>query len=181
MKQNKSLHLQQKESNLCITFQTLHIPQLSPPLKHRTNVDSGLTSFFIQNLFRPAISVSGFLFLAFLAGWAVTSNASCIFSATVTKWTLWQLHISAEECAEYFRHQWNVRCACAEEGGTEGGAGRRRHEGIWPIRAIWAEKQGLVSFFSVLQLPQRSVYFRSSLWIQNVLTALRIAGPFHPV
>ena len=30
---------------------------------------------------------TGFLFLAFLAGWAVTSNAGCIFSAIVTKWT----------------------------------------------------------------------------------------------
>ena len=48
---NKSLPAQQKESNLCITFQVLHMPQLSPPLKRRTDIDSGLTSFFIQSLF----------------------------------------------------------------------------------------------------------------------------------
>ena len=76
---------------------------------------------------------------------------------------------------------WNVTCARVEERGTEGGAGRTRHEGIWPIRAIRAEKQGLVSFFSVLQLPQRADYFGSFFWIHNVLTSLRIAAPFHPV
>ena len=39
-----------------------------------------------QSLFhRSLFCVS--LFLAFLAGWAVTSNAGCIFSAIVTKWT----------------------------------------------------------------------------------------------
>ena len=125
--------------------------------------------------FVAAISASGFLFLAFLAGWAVTSNAGCIFSAIVTKWT-------SSPATPYFCRGvcWIFpasvkRNVCTRRGGRDRG-GRRQNEtwrhltnpSIWPIRAIRAEKHGLVSFFSVLQLPQRS-------------TTLRIAGPFHPV
>ena len=113
LKQNKPLPVQQKERNLCITVQALHMLQLSPPLTHCTHVDSGLTSFFIQSLFCRLRLSFPFLF----SWWAVTSNAGCIFSAIVTKWTS---SATAEQWAEYFWHHARRRAG---------------HEDIWPIRA----------------------------------------------
>ena len=55
--------------------------QLSPPLKHRTDVDSVRLLSLSRAFFVAAFSASGFLFLAFLAGWTVPSNAGCSFSA----------------------------------------------------------------------------------------------------
>ena len=111
------------------------MPQLSPPLKGHTDVESGLTSFFIQSLYRLAFSASGFLFLAFLAGRAVTINAGYIFSATVTKRT------SSPATPYFCRVCWTFPASVKGDIGTRGGGrdrgGRRqnRQEGIWPIRA----------------------------------------------
>ena len=119
-----------------------------------------------------AIADSNFLFLAFLAGWA-----GCIFSATVTKW------MSSPATPYFYRGVCWIfpasvkRNVCTSRGGRD----RTRHEGIWPIHAIRAGWHGLVSFFSVLQLPQRSNYFRSFFWIHSVLTTLSIGGSFDPV
>ena len=57
-RQNKLLPVQQKESNLCITFKALHVPQLSPPLKRRTNVDSFQLSSLSRAFFVAAFSAS---------------------------------------------------------------------------------------------------------------------------
>ena len=153
-KQNKSLPAQQKESNLCITFQALHMPQLSPPLKRSTDVvDLGLSSFFIQSLF-PCRH-----FCLRLSFPCLFSGASC-YNAIVTKWT-------SSPATPYFCRgvclifPASVKCkVCTRGGGRDRGglAVRARHEGIWPIPAIRTEKHGLVSFFSVLQLPELRLF-----------------------
>ena len=61
-----------------------------PSYLHHSNAAPILTRVWLLSssraYFVAAFSASGFLFLAFLAGWAVTSNAGWIFSAIVTKW-----------------------------------------------------------------------------------------------
>ena len=62
-----------------------------PSCLHHSNAAPMLTRVWLLSLSRAyfvaAISASGFLSLAYLAGWAVTSNAGCIFSAIETKLT----------------------------------------------------------------------------------------------
>ena len=57
-----------------ITFESLQILQLSPPLKSWTNVDSGFALALSRSFLFADFSSSGFLFFAFFSGRAVTSN-----------------------------------------------------------------------------------------------------------
>ena len=106
----------------------------------------------------------------------------CIFSAIVTKWKsspaapyFWRSVLNIPGISE----TWGVH---AEEGGTEDETwGDLTNQSIWPIQAVQAEEQGLVSFFSVLQLLQRSDYFRSFFWIHNVLTPLALLNMNHNI
>ena len=96
------------------------MPQLSPLLKSCTDVDLVWLLSLSRAFFIAAFSASSFLFLAFLARWTVTSNAGCIFSAIVTKWT------SSPATPYFFRAVWWIfpasvkrNSARSEEGGTE--------------------------------------------------------------
>ena len=96
---------------------------ICPSCLHHSHAAPMLTRVCLRSLsrdfFAAAISASGCLFLAFLAG-ELLQEGWLHFLCHCNQMNIFSCNsLFLEECAEYFRHQRNLTCARAEEGGTE--------------------------------------------------------------